>query len=59
VKHKERADALVPGDWSSVRDVIRDIAADLDRVQEKLELLPIPATDETGASSPASSETDH
>jgi hypothetical protein len=31
--HSEKANALVPGDWSSLRDVIRDIADDLDKLK--------------------------
>lgn len=31
--HSEKANALVPGDWSSLRDVIRDMATDLDKLK--------------------------
>lgn len=31
--HSEKANALVPGDWSSLRDVIRDMADDLDKLK--------------------------
>lgn len=31
--HTEKANALVPGDWSSMRDVLRDMAAALDKLE--------------------------
>jgi len=33
VKHIDRANALTPGDWSSLRDVIRDLAAEVDALK--------------------------
>lgn len=33
MKHKERAQALTPGDWSSLRDVIVDLATAVDALQ--------------------------
>lgn len=30
--HSQKANALTPGDWSSLRDVIRDLAADVDKL---------------------------
>ena len=59
VKHADRANALVPNDWSSTRDVIRDIAADLDLVKTKVGLLPLATTDGSGASSPDPSVKEH
>lgn len=34
--HKDKANALVPGNWGALRDVIRDIASDLDKLNAKV-----------------------
>lgn len=32
MKHVDQANALVPGDWSSLRDVIRDMSQTIDNL---------------------------